>query len=432
LSDARLRNSEELALARAKPDPAKPRGQIPSASARVAVLNAGSSSLKFALYEAAGGLPLLFQGQVDGIAVSPQMTVRDAHGELVQDRKWPAEGFDHAAATRTVLETAIDLLDGVRVSVVGHRVVHGGERFAEPALVDPETLAALRALIPLAPLHQPHNLAPIDAIAEAAPQLPQVACFDTAFHRTQPPLAQMFALPRPMTDAGVRRYGFHGLSYEYVSSELARLSPRLASGRVIVAHLGNGASLCAIARGRSVATTMGFTAVDGLVMGTRCGALDPGVLIHLMDAYGMGPRELEDLVWRQSGLLGVSGVSSDMRALRASKDPAAAQAIALFVYRIVREVGGLAAALGGIDGLVFTGGIGENDVGARREIAAGCRWLGVELEPARNAAGVGRISTDGSPAEAWVVPTDEERMIARHAARLAGLAESAARNQPLA
>src|SRR6185437_6141379 len=249
----------------------------------------------------------------------------------------------------------------------------------------------------------------------AAPHIPQVACFDTAFHHGQPPLAQMFALPRKYEAAGVRRYGFHGLSYEYVSGRLAQIAPQLAAGRVVIAHLGNGASLCALEAGKSVATTMGFSALDGLVMGTRSGALDPGVLIHLMDAFGLGAREIEDLLYRRSGLLGVSGISSDMRALRASPEADAAQAIALFVYRIVREIGSMAAALGGLDGLVFTGGIGENDAATRAEVAAGSGWLGLELDPARNAAGGPLISRDGSKLAVWVIPTDEERVIARHA-----------------
>jgi acetate kinase len=272
----------------------------------------------------------------------------------------------------------------------------------------------------LAPLHQPHNLGPIETIAEIAPQMPQVACFDTAFHRSQPRVAQIFALPRKLTDAGIQRYGFHGLSYEYVAGRLRECAPELAEGRVIIAHLGNGASLCALRESRSIATTMGFTAVDGLAMGTRCGAIDPGVLIYLMDD-GMDARAIEALVYRQSGLLGVSGISSDMRTLRASSDPAAAEAIALFVYRIVREIGSLAAALGGLDGLVFTGGIGEHDTAGRAEIAAGCRWLGLELDEARNASGAGRISSENSSIPAWVIPTDEERMIAQHASAVLGL-----------
>jgi acetate kinase len=300
-------------------------------------------------------------------------------------------------------------------------VVHGGVTYAAPVRVDAQVVRALSELSPLAPLHQPHNLATIEAIAEAAPQMPQVACFDTAFHRSQPPIAQMFGLPRKFTQDGIRRYGFHGLSYEYVASRMAEVAPDLAGRRVVIAHLGNGASLCAVRGGVSVASTMGFTAVDGLVMGSRCGAIDPGALVYLMDVYGMGARDIEDLIYRQSGLLGVSGISSDMRTLRASSEPAAAEAIALFVYRIVREIGSLAAALGGLDGLIFTGGIGENDPKSRAEIAAGCRWLGVEIDMARNMGGAGPIGADGSKVAAWVIPTDEECMIARHTFSLLGL-----------
>jgi acetate kinase len=394
-------------------------------SAAVAVLNAGSSSIKFALYSDAPRLPLLFRGQIEQIGVAPHLSARDAAGNPVAEASWPAKGFDHNAATRVVLETARDLLAGAPVKGVGHRVVHGGTDFAEPVRIDGAVLSDLQKLEPLAPLHQPHNLAPIIAIAEAAPHVAQVACFDTAFHRRQPQLAQMFALPRRLTEAGVRRYGFHGLSYEYVSQRLGEIAPEIAGGRVIVCHLGNGASLCALQDGASVATTMGFTAVDGLMMGTRCGALDPGVLIYLMDEEGMDARAIETLVYKQSGLLGVSGISSDMRSLRASEEPEAAEAIALFVYRIVREIGSLAAALGGVDALVYTGGIGEHDALTRRQVAEGCAWLGLSLDSARNQAGDGRISSDESRLAAWVVPTDEEKMIARHTSALLGLSESA-------
>ena len=385
----------------------------------VAVLNAGSSSIKFALYEVE---ELRFRGRVEQLGVSPRLRIADAAGEPVVEETWPAEGVDHGVATERLLAAAIALIDGHPVSGVGHRVVHGGVKYAAPVRVDAQVVSDLTDLSPLAPLHQPHNLAPIKAIAAAAPHIPQVACFDTAFHRGQPHLAQLFGLPREITDAGVRRYGFHGLSYEYVASKLGDLAPELASGRVVIAHLGNGASACAVREGRSVAGTMGFTAVDGLVMGTRSGSLDPGVLIWLMDVHGMDARQIEDLVYRRSGLLGVSGVSSDMQALKASKAPAAAEAIALFCYRLVREVGSLAAALGGIDGLIFTGGIGENDADVRAQVAEGCRWLGVELDAGRNAAGTGLISTDASVTSAWVVPTDEERMVARHTMSVLGLA----------
>lgn len=397
-------------------------------SACLAVLNAGSSSLKFAVYDAAPGEALLFKGQLDGIGVSPRLVVKDPRGEPLEERSWPAEGFDHAAATHEVLATSIQRIDGRPVLGVGHRVVHGGRAYAQPVRIDASVIAALRELEPLAPLHQPHNLAPIEAIAEGAPHIAQVACFDTAFHRGQSPMAQMFALPRRFHEAGVQRYGFHGLSYEFVASRLSELAPDLVRGRIIVAHLGNGASLCAIRDGRSMASTMGFTAVDGLVMGTRSGSLDPGVLIHLMDAYGMDARALEDLVYKRSGLLGVSGISSDMRALRASSEPHAMEAVGLFVYRVVREIGSMAAALGGIDGLVFTGGIGENDAQAREEIVRACGWLGLELDEVANGPGgaARRISREGSRAAAWIVPTDEERMIARHTAALLSLAPEVA------
>jgi acetate kinase len=387
-------------------------------SETIAVINAGSSSIKFALYEDVESL--LFRGQVEQIGVSPSLRVVDAGGETLIERNWPAAGFDHQVATREILETTVALKQGKPVNGIGHRVVHGGTHYAAPVLIDSKVTAALAELIPLAPLHQPHNLAPIIAIAEAAPHIPQVACFDTAFHRSQPNLAQLFALPRKFTDAGVRRYGFHGLSYEYVTSRFAAVAPELAGSRIVIAHLGNGASLCAVLEGKSIASTMGFTAVDGLVMGTRCGTIDPGVLVHLMDAYGMDARAIEKLIYRESGLLGVSGVSSDMRKLRMSREPHAAEAISLFVYRIVREVGSLAAALGGLDALIFTAGIGEHDAATRAEIARGCRWLGVELDDARNADGAGRISSDTSRVSAWVVPTDEEHMVARHTANVLG------------
>jgi acetate kinase len=377
------------------------RAEIASADGAVAVVNAGSSSIKFALFGGAPDLAVLNRGRVEGIGVAPHLKVVDASGVTVLERSWAAEDLDAHAATREVLFTARELLQGAPIAGIGHRVMHGGVRFSAPIRVDADVIAALERLTPLAPLHQPHNLAPIEAIAEAAPHIPQIACFDTAFHRTQPPGAELFGLPRRFAAAGVRRYGFHGLSYEYVAGRLKAVAPDLADGRVIVAHLGNGASLCALSGGRSVATTMGFTGLDGLVMGTRCGAVDPD---------------------RQSGLLGVSGISSDMRILRASAEPAASEAIRLFVYRVVREVGSMAAALGGLDGMVFTAGIGENDPQTRAEIAAGCAWLGLELDERRNELGQGRISRNGTRVQALVVPTDEEEMIARHTAAVLELA----------
>jgi acetate kinase len=397
----------------------------------VAVINAGSSSIKFALYAIERLRTPMYRGQIEKIGVAPKMVVRDGEGASVAERNWPAEGFDHVAATQIVLRTSLDLLSGIPITGVGHRVVHGGTEFAAPTRIDGDVIVALSKLIRLAPLHQPHNLAPIMAIADAAPNLPQVACFDTAFHRSQPALAQMFALPRRFTEAGVRRYGFHGLSYEYVSRRLREVAPDLAGGRTIICHLGNGASLCALREGASVATTMGFTAVDGLMMGTRCGAVDPGFILYLMDEEGMDARAIEDLIYKQSGLLGVSGISSDMRSLLESSEPAAAEAIALFCYRIVREIGSLAAALGGVDTIVFTGGIGEHDPRTRAQVAAGCAWLGVRLDEDRNRAGELRIGAHGSEVEVLVVPTDEEGMIARHTVGLLGLGMAAAPTRPL-
>jgi acetate kinase len=388
---------------------------------RIGVLNAGSSSIKFAIHGIEDG-PAEFRGQIEAIGVAPAMKVRDASGAVVAEHTWPKAGFDYDTAIRELLRTIQTLLGDDKVAAVGHRVVHGGMRFAEPVRVDEAVLTELDKLVPLAPLHQPHNLAPIRAIAAHAPHLPQVACFDTAFHHNQARVVQAFGLPRHYYDQGVRRYGFHGLSYEYIASTLPVAAPGLAGGRVVVAHLGNGASMCAIQDSKSVASTMGFTAVDGLLMGTRCGAIDPGVLIYLMDTEGMDARGLEDMIYRKSGLLGVSGgVSSDMRTLRASQAPEAAEAIALFVHRIIREAGSLAAAMGGIDGIVFTAGIGENDAATRLAVMRGCGWLGVMPDEPLNAKAEGRISGEGSRVSAWVIPTDEERMIARHTRAVIGL-----------
>ena len=388
----------------------------------VVVLNAGSSSIKFAAYAVGPEQPALFRGQIERIGVAPHMHISNAAGQRVAEAAWSAKELDHREGTKVILETLRDLLKGGTVVAIGHRIAHGGLDYAAPVRVDGDVLSALFKLAPLAPLHQPHNLAPIETIAAAAPQMPQVACFDTAFHRTQPPLAQMFALPRKYTEEGVRRYGFHGLSYEYVSGRLRELAPEVASKRVIIAHLGNGASLCALRNGKSIAATMGFTALDGLMMGTRSGSIDPGVLLYLMDAHGLNARAVEDLLYRRSGLLGVSGISSDMRQLRASADEAAREAIALFNYRAVREIGSLAAALGGLDAFVFTGGIGEHDAETRAAIVEQCDWLGARLDDDRNEAGDGRISDKTSSVDVWVVPTDEERMMARHTLRVLALA----------
>ncbi|MBV8187606.1 MAG: acetate/propionate family kinase [Alphaproteobacteria bacterium] len=386
----------------------------------IAVLNAGSSSIKFALYEATPEETLLFRGQIESIGLAPHLKVADAAGAVVGERRWPDGKLDHREATNEILKVGRELLAGRPVLAFGHRVVHGGVGFTGPVRIDRAVMDELAKLVPLAPLHQPHNLAPIEAIA-AASAIPQVACFDTAFHRSQPALAQAFGLPRDITAAGVRRYGFHGLSYDFIVSRLRQLDPALARQRLVIAHLGNGASACAVHEGLSVASTMGFTAVDGLMMGTRTGALDPGVLLWLLDERGYDSKAIEDLLYRKSGLLGVSGLSSDMRTLRQSAEPAAREAIALFVYRIVREVGSLAAALGGLEGLVFTAGIGENDAATRAEVGAGCSWLGVTVDPSRNAAGRGVISSDASRVKVLVLPTDEERMIARYTGRTLGI-----------
>jgi len=384
----------------------------------IAVVNAGSSSIKFAVFHAEEPPALRLKGLIEGIGATPHVKLARADGATLLDENLPAQGFDHAAATRVMMRAAAPWLDGKDIAVAGHRVVHGGGEFSRPALVTLDVLRRLETFIPLAPLHQPHNLAVIRAMLAEHPELPQVACFDTAFHASQPPIAQAFAIPRKYSQDGVRRYGFHGISYEYIAARLTELAPECAKGRVIVAHLGNGASLCAIKDGRSVASTMGFTAVDGLMMGTRCGALDPGVLLHLIRHYGLDADGLEDLIYRQSGLLGVSGISSDMRTLRASAAPEAREAIALFVYRILREIGSLAAALGGLDALVFTGGIGENDTATRAEVAAGCAWLGVALDEAANRASSTKISAPHSSVAAYVIPTNEELEIARNAMRL--------------
>jgi acetate kinase len=384
----------------------------------IAVVNAGSSSIKFAVFDAAAEPLLRCKGLIEGIGATPRANLSDAKGESLLKEELAPEGFDHAAATRTMMRMAAPWLEGRNISAVGHRVVHGGGEYAAPLLLTDEIIERLAAFIPLAPLHQPHNLAVIRAMRASHPQLPQVACFDTAFHRNQPPIAQAFAIPRKYSEEGVRRYGFHGISYEYVTGRLKEVAPDVAKGRVIVAHLGNGASLCAVRNGQSVASTMGFTAVDGLMMGTRCGAIDPGVLVHMVDQYGFGPRELEDLIYRKSGLLGVSGLSSDMRTLRATQDPAAKEAIALFVYRIRREIGSLAAALEGLDALVFTAGIGENDAATRAEVAEGCAWLGLSLDRASNSRSELRISQPRSRVAAFVIPTNEELEIAKSALRI--------------
>lgn len=378
----------------------------------ILVLNAGSSSIKFSLFVDRGGEPEpTLSGSFEGLYTRPKFSLRGADG----GREWP-EGspLGHDGAMAHLVEFLRGHRGEYRLAAVGHRVVHGGLEFSQPVLVDAQVVTRLEKFIPLAPLHQKHNLAPIRAVLARMPQLPQVACFDTAFHRAQPEVAQAFALPAHITDRGVRRYGFHGLSYEYIAAALPRFDAAAAAGRTVVAHLGNGASMCAIRAGRSVASTMGFTAVDGLPMGTRCGTIDPGVMLYLMDELEMDARAIEKLIYQQSGLLGVSGISSDMRTLLASADPRAQRAVDLFVYRIGRELGSLAAALGGLDAVVFTGGIGERAAAIRERVCRSAEWLGLELDPAANQAGGPRISAGASRIPAWVIPTNEELMIARH------------------
>jgi acetate kinase len=386
----------------------------------IAVVNAGSSSLKFSLFALrAGALALEVRGQVEGLDTAPRFVARDASGRALAEQTW-GQGvkLGHDGAVEHLRAFLRERLAGDRLVGVGHRVVHGGPDYAHPVRIDARILKALERLIPLAPLHQPHNLSPIAALLQRAPELLQVACFDTAFHRTNPDVAQRFALPGDLHEAGVRRYGFHGLSYEYVASILPRFDAEAAAGRTVVLHLGNGSSMCALEAGRSVASTMGFTAVDGLPMGTRCGALDPGVILYLMDERVMDARAIERLVYTQSGLLGLSGLSSDMRTLLASDDPRARLAIDVYVYRIRREVGSLAAALGGLDALVFTAGIGENAAPIRVRVCRDAAWLGLTLDEAANANGGPPISAPDSRVRAWVIPTDEELMIARHTLRV--------------
>ena len=390
----------------------------------ILTINAGSSSIKFALFacnDAVSRRPEIV-GQIDGLGALPHLKAEDAEGHKLDDSDLSFDGpsdAQHKAALAFLIDWLHRHESGWKIIAVGHRVVHGGQMFSAPTVLSATTIEALRALIPLAPLHQPHNLAGIEVLTVALAGIPQVACFDTAFHRTQPDVAQLFALPRKITAQGVRRYGFHGLSYEYIAEVLPQhIDAARANGRVIVAHLGNGASMCAMQGLQSQATTMGFTAVDGLMMGTRTGSLDPGVMLYLMDYQGMDAKALTRLLYKESGLLGVSGISQDMRVLLESNAAEAKQAVDLFCYRIVREIGSLAAALGGLDALVFTGGIGEHAAPVREQVCAQLGWLGVEFDQAANLAHAATISTTASPVSVCVIPTNEEWMIARHTEKL--------------
>ena len=386
----------------------------------ILVLNAGSSSIKFSLFvERSETLEPDVRGQIEGLYNQARFVSKTPDGAVKAEKTFPdGVALGHDGALDHLIGYLRTELANDRLIGIGHRVVHGGQAYTQPVRLDHEVLKVLETFIPLAPLHQPHNLAPIHRGLERAPDLPQVACFDTSFHRTQPEVAQMFALPADLREAGIMRYGFHGLSYEYIAATLPEMTPEIAKSRVVVLHLGNGASMCAMQAGRSLASTMGFTAVEGLPMGTRSGSLDPGVILYLMDQRGMDARAIEKLIYTQSGLLGVSGISSDMRTLLESREPRARLAVDMFLYRIRRELGSLAAALGGLDAIVFTGGIGENAPAIRSGVCRDAAWTGVEIDEAANMEGRGCISTGSSRVAVWVIPTNEELMIARHTLRL--------------
>ena len=388
----------------------------------ILVINAGSSSIKFAVYRfKTGESPSpRNRGEIDRIDTAPHLTVRDAAGKVLAEKHWRTdESVDVQGLWEALIGWIEDHCTVGYVRAVGHRVALGGLEHSGPILLTDAAVDRLRALAPLAPMHQPHNLEPVGILRQLDPTLPQVACFDTAFHRTMPRLAELYGLPRSLTDAGARRYGFHGLSYEFVAGQLSTIDPIAAAGRAVIAHLGSGASMCAIAGGRSVATTMGFSPLGGLVMATRPGDLDPGLLLWLLQEKNLSAAEIETLLYRDSGLLGVSGISGDMRDLLASKDPKAREAIELFVYRICRELGSLAAALHGLDALVFTAGIGEHAAPIRAAVCRKCDWLGIALDEAANRNGGPLISASDSRIKVWVIPTDEELIIARHTAAIA-------------
>ncbi|WP_448203941.1 acetate/propionate family kinase [Azospirillum sp. sgz302134] len=399
------------------------------------VINAGSSSLKFSVFCGAGkaDLEAVLSGQISGIGTEPRFEAKDAARHVLASGTVDDVGpGDRAALLGFLLTWMRHELKDTRLVAAGHRVVHGGTRFAKPVRITPEVLADLAALVPLAPLHQPHNVAAMTALAEVYPELPQVACFDTAFHQTRPWQAQTFAIPRELTEEGVRRYGFHGLSYEYIAQRLPQIAPELADARVVVCHLGSGSSLCAMRAGRSVDTTMGFTALDGVPMGTRPGSIDPGVLIYLMREKGMGADEIEKLLYHKSGLLGVSGVSNDMRALLDSESPQAAEAVELFCFQVAKQVAALAASMGGLDAVVFTAGVGENSAPVRARVTEKLGWLGLTLDGAANRARATRISAAESRIPVFVIPTDEERMIASHTLDILAPATSAHSLLPVA
>jgi acetate kinase len=389
------------------------------------VLNAGSSSLKFCVFERSPGerWHLEARGQVEGIGTSPRLSVKGENGESLANQDVVAH--DGREALDALADWLRSKYGGSRVLGVGHRVVHGGARFNGPTRLNADVMRELHQLVPLAPLHQPYNLAAIEAVFERLPGIPQVACFDTSFHRGQSAVAELIPLPRELRQQGLQRYGFHGLSYEYIASVLPQVAPEIANGRVIVAHLGSGASLCAMHKGKSVDSTLGFTALDGLCMGTRPGAIDPGVVLHLFQGLNLSAKEVETLLYKKSGLLGISGISNDMRDLIGRSEPAARLAVDYFVYRAAKEIGALTAALGGIDALVFTAGIGENSPEIRKRICEASAWLGIGLDEEANSKCLPRISNTSSKRSVWVIPTNEELMIARHTGSLLGIAKAA-------
>ena len=389
----------------------------------ILTINAGSSSIKFALFPLDHPISPLAEvsGQIDGIgAETTKMVAKNRAGERIADQTLCGERVSHAQAFDALLKWFTATYTGWEIVAVGHRVVHGGDRYSQPTVIDAQVLAHLTGFTPLAPLHQPHNVAGIVALQALLPSVPQVACFDTAFHRSQPDVAQMFGLPRAITAEGVKRYGFHGLSYEFIARALPQHSSR-ADGRVVVAHLGNGASMAAMVNRKCVATTLGFSTIDGLVMGTRCGNLDPGVILHLMETKNLSVKDMTKMLYKESGLLGVSGISQDMRTLLSSDKPEAQEAVDLFCYRIARELGSLAAAAGGLDALVFTGGIGEHAAEVRRRVCMQSEWLGIKLNPEANARHDLHIGAGNSSVDVLVIPTNEEWMMAHHAQTLLSL-----------
>ena len=389
----------------------------------ILTINAGSSSIKFALFSLAHPISpeAEVSGQIDGIGTdATKMVAKNKAGERIADQILAGQQVSHAQSFDALLKWFTATHADWEIVAVGHRVVHGGERYSQPTIIDDRVLDHLTSFIPLAPLHQPHNVAGIIALQALLPKVSQIACFDTAFHRSQPQVAQAFGLPRALTAEGIKRYGFHGLSYEFIARALPQYSTR-ADGRVVVAHLGNGASMAAMVGRKCLATTLGFSTIDGLVMGTRCGNLDPGVILHLMETKGLGVKEMTKMLYKESGLLGVSGISQDMRTLLASDKPEAQEAVDLFCYRIVRELGSLAAAAGGLDALVFTGGIGEHAAEVRRRVCLQLEWLGIRLNPEANARHELHIGAGNSSVDVLVIPTNEEWMMAHHAQTLLAL-----------